>query len=261
MIHKTFCLTSLFLISGLFAFTFSQETGLSGQRFRIEEFLRSAKVTNIIKDLETGRTEFWQVLLKNGSQEKKAVFKYVNRFRPHIIPDSFQYELAAYELNKLLGLDIVPPVVPRRIEGLEGSLQLYMENCIKEQERKGKDIAFPNDQCQIEMDNILVFEILVADQCRDIDDTLVDCKTWKIWRIDFSEAFSPVHELGKNCSIRCCSKSLFQALNDLDKKDVTKKLKPFLNHDEIEALFARKDLIIKKINDLVSKKGKEKVLR
>lgn len=77
---------------------------------------QSAKAISVIKTKETGRTDPWTVILDDGNTVRKAIFKYVDRPRPSPLPTSYRYELAAYEMAKLLGLDIVPPVIEREID-------------------------------------------------------------------------------------------------------------------------------------------------
>lgn len=226
----------------------------------IENYLRTAKIVSTKISPEGGRTEPWEIALDDGKSQRKGFFKYIDRSRPGHLPDSYKYEIAAYELNKLLDLNIVPPVVEREIEGIKGSLQLYIEGR-KESDRKRRNIE-PLDpkSFQNALEEINIFEILVYDECKDADDTLVHMEDWKIWRIDFSEAFNPSPELMSGCEITCCSKILFQNLLKLENAVVKAKLKPYLNKEEINALLKRKKIIIKKIKQLIDKKGEESIL-
>ena len=95
----------------------------------LEDYLRKAGVGTIVRGAQRGRTEPWTIILDDGQVIRRSVFKYVDRRRPSPLPDSYLYEIAAYELSKLLGLDIVPPVVERQIEETKGSLQAFVENC------------------------------------------------------------------------------------------------------------------------------------
>jgi len=257
---------ALWIIFAMFAFTPCLFASIHVERVEVksvqtEKFLKNAKIKDILKDLEGGRTEFWQVGLEKDGLQKKAIFKYVNRRRPHIVPDSYQYELAAYKLNALMGLNIVPPCVHRTVDGVEGSLQILIENCIDERERQGKNIPFPDKQCLKEIEDIKIFEILVADEYWDIDDTLMDCDSGKIWRVDFSEAFSPIVEWDQKWIFQCCSQELYQSLMDWKDSQVRETLAPYLNSQEMDALMKRKASILNKINNLISNKGEKKIIR
>jgi len=227
----------------------------------IENFLLTAEVISIEKNLELGRTNFWTVLLKDGQKERNAIFKYVHRPRPSILPDSYTYEIAAYKINKILDLDLVPPVVERKINGQTGSLQLMVENVITDRDRELQSIEPEKpDEFKNSLYTVKIFEILVNDPCNDSEDILIQTNDWKVWRVDFSEAFFPSTDILLKCPIDRCSKSLYNKLLELDKSELKKMLSPYLNEKERDALWERKQLIIKTIDDLIKQKGTDQVL-
>ena len=229
---------------------------------KLENYLKTAKIVSVEKDAEAGRTAPWRITLDDGKARRQGHFKHLNRPRPSILPDSYKYEIASYELDKLLELRIVPPVVEREIEGTTGSLQLYLEGCIQEAERKRKKIDPPDPEFfQNTLEMINVFENLVHEEdCFDANDTLVSLDDWKVCRVDFSMAFSPLPELIPGCKINKCSHTLYKNLLQLNDLQVKNKLKPYLNDEEIEALLQRKKIIIDKIEQLIKEKGLEAVL-
>lgn len=228
----------------------------------MENYLRTAKIISIDKDESAGRTAPWRINLDDGKVRRRGHFKHLNRPRPSFLADSYKYEIAAYELDKLLDLNIVPPVVKRKIEGTEGSLQLYLEDCINENERKRRNIEPPDSESfKNTLEVINVYENLVYDEdCFDSADTLIHISDWKVCRVDFSMAFSPTPELIPGCRITQCSKKFYQNLLKLDSEAVKAKLKSYLNEEEIEALLKRKNIIIEKIQQLIEEKGEESVL-
>jgi len=227
----------------------------------IENYLRTARVISDIIDPQAGRTEGWIISLDDGKIARRGYFKHMNRTRPHFIPDSYKYEIAAYELNKLLNLDIVPPLVEREINGMKGSLQILIEDFMKESERKRRKIEPPDPiNFQNTLEEINVFENLVYDECFDADDTFVQKKDWKVWRIDYSEAFAPFSDKMPGCKITRCSKKLYQNLMKLEDDVIKAKLTPYLNEEELNALLNRKKLIIEKIKQLIKERGEESVL-
>ena len=44
--------------------------------------------------------------------------------------DRFEYEVAAYELDRLLGLGMVPVTVPREVDGRKNAVQFWVEDAI-----------------------------------------------------------------------------------------------------------------------------------
>lgn len=217
----------------------------------VEKYLKEAKVLAVEKEKDPGRTAIWRITLDDGQAQRQAVFKHANRTRPTLLPDSYKYELAAYELGKLLGINFIPPLVEREIEGIHGSLQLFLEDILKESNRRRKKIEPPDPQgFQDALDEIKVFENLVHDECQDAEDIFIHETDWKIWRIDFSEAFPPEPNLIPGCTISRCSKKLHQSLQNITDDQVIEKLGGYLNEEEIEALLQRKRLILKLLEDI-----------
>lgn len=256
----------LFLLSFIFGNECSFSSSATSQEYlnieELENYLRTAEILFVNKQSLPGRTAPWTIKLHDGITERQGIFKHLNRPRPHMLPDSYKYDIAAYELSKLLNLDIVPPVVEREIEGITGSLQLFLVDCIKEDERRRKKIEPPDpERFQNEMDEIKVFDNLVRnEECLYPNDIFIHIKDWKVCRVDYSIAFPPVLELIPSCSLTRCSKKLYKNLLDLDNELVKTTLKAFLNDQEIEALIQRKDLIIEIIQKLIEEKGEDAVL-
>lgn len=255
----------LFLTLFFFGLSFSEKSQSANEEESemksLEKFLREAAVVSVDKNVVGGRTAPWIVTLDDGKAKHRAMFKYVNSQRPLPTPDSYKYEIAAYELTKLLGIEIVPPVVEREIRGVKGSLQIFLENCIKEKDRERKKLEPPDPKAFADaMEQIRVFENLVYDECLDKDDMMVHKDSWEVCRVDFSEAFFPSLELVRDCEITRCSRKLYQGMLLLSDDAVRSAMKAYLNDEEINALLLRKKLIIKKLNKLIEEKGEGAVL-
>jgi hypothetical protein len=226
----------------------------------VEEFLRTAKAM-ARKTTAAGRTEPWRVTLEKDGVTRRAMFKYIDRRRPHPLPDSYRYELAAYALAKYLRLTFVPPVIEREIDGIPGSLQIFVENAVTEFEWKEQKLS-PARPAAFERDreDLRLFEILVHEECDNDRDVLISRDDQRIYRVDFSEAFSPRKSFPPGCELRKCSRDLYGKLLGWDKKAVTGLLSPYLNKEEIEALHSRRDLIIRLIRRLIQVSGEGNVL-
>ena len=226
----------------------------------MERFLETAA----IKEVEAGpagRTAPLRVTLEAGGVVRQAIFKYIDRRRPDQLPDSFHYELAAYALAKHLGLTFVPPVVEREVEGMKGSLQAFAERTLRETERKERKLK-PKDPAAFDrsMADLRVFANLVYDNCNDETDTLVRLQDGAVFRVDFSEAFAPKKGLVPRCDTPKCSRRLYARLLAWDNAAVEALLSPYLGADEIKALHARKDLIVRLFQKMIASRGAENVL-
>ena len=239
--------------------------GMKIKQKELEDYLRKAQVLPG-KKRAGRRTEAWLLSLTDGKTERRGFFRVTNRTRPHLIPDSYKYDLAAYELNKLLDLNIIPPTVEREIDEKKGMLQLLMEGIITEEVRRNKNIEPPDlESFKNSIEELTIFENLTYSDSYcgkgDLGDILIMRKEdWKIWRVDFSEAFDPFSELIPECHITRCSKKLYQNLLKLDDEAVKTKLSQYLNDEEISALLERKKIIIERIKKLIEEKGEEAVL-
>jgi hypothetical protein len=230
----------------------------------LENYLKTAKIAS--KRRAGGRGENWIISLDDGKTASNGFFKLLDQTRPALIPDSYKYGIAAYELDKLLDLNMVPPVVEREIDGRKGSLQIFIEGALEESKRRIKKIEPPEpEKLKNTLQDLSVFENLTYSPSfcgeRELDDILImDKKDWKVWRVDFSEAFAPSPELIPGCEISRCSKKLYQSLIKLEDKVIKAKLEHYLNDEEISMLLKRKKIIIEKIKKLIAEKGEESVL-
>jgi len=233
----------------------------------LEDYLRTAKTVQIQKG-SGGRSEAWLVNLDDGKIKRRGFFKLTNNTRPHQMPDSYKYGIAAYELDKLLDLNLVPPVLEREIEGRKGSLMLFLEGAIREEDRRRRKIEPPDTESfKNTMEELNVFENLTYSSalCQvggdDLGDILIMYQEdWKVWRVDLGQAFAPSLELIPGCEITRCSKKLYQNLIKLKDKIVKAKLKKYLNKNELNALLKRKKIIIENIKQLIAEQGEESVL-
>jgi hypothetical protein len=175
--------------------------------------------------------------------------------------DSYRYDIAAYELSKLLGIDLIPPVVEREIGGRKGTLQVYLENCIREKDRRRKKLEPPDIKAfDRGLEGGKVFVNLTYDDCYNLDDIYVHLEDWRVCRVDFSEAFAPMPELLPGCTITVCSKKLYTGLLKLGDESVRAGLGRYLNDEETGALLIRRDLLISKLKALIAEKGEAAVL-
>ena len=93
-----------------------------------ENFLERAAVVGADQlSIEEGVTEPWKLTLKQGDVTRHALWKNPRGTQWGYL-ESWKYEIAAYRLDKLLGLDMVPPTVEKRFRGRPGSCQLWIED-------------------------------------------------------------------------------------------------------------------------------------
>ncbi len=175
--------------------------------------------------------------------------------------DSYKYNIAAYELAELLGLDDMLPVyVERKWQGSVGSLSWWLPVKMDEVERHKEKLTPPDgDAWNNQMYKIRVFDELVYDSDPNLTNVLIG-ENWKIWRIDFTRAFRLNKELKDPNDLVHCDRQLFEKLKQLDVNALTEKTRRYLNKDEVKAVMARRDKIVGQFQKMISEKGENEVL-
>jgi hypothetical protein len=110
------------------------------------------------------------------------------------------------------------------------------------------------------MANLVVFQALVYDDCRNEKDTLVSGNGDRVYRVDFSEAFAPKTGDAPGCDVHRCSRLLFRRLLAWDDKTVAGYLGRYLNPEEIDALNTRRNLVVRRIQIMIRNLGEANVL-
>src|SRR2546423_7763093 len=123
------------------------------QGSELEQFLAKAKITGM-KDLPEGVTLPKKATLELEGTKYFGVFKSIDEGPvPSKVlesgieiqfQDSWRTEIAAYELDKLLGLGMVPTTVERTYGGKQGSMQFFVDSTMTEAGRLDKKLSPPN---------------------------------------------------------------------------------------------------------------------
>ena len=233
----------------------------------IEAFLLTASPTSV-KTIRTGVNRPKKMLLQKNGLQVKAIFRYQSKIDVTIDParptqyfrDSYMSEIAAYEMNRILGLDNIPPTVLRTIDGREGTLQLWAEQTTPYRERLQDKVLPPEaGPWNRQMSDMYVFDNVINNIDRNQTNILID-EDWRMILIDHTRSFARDESLFRPEKITRCSRGLWHALRHLDEAQVRERLSPYLKKAEIDALFVRRDLQVDLIQDLIERNGEEKVL-
>ena len=177
------------------------------------------------------------------------------------VRDSYRHEIAAYELDRLLGLDIVPPCVERKIGSKTGSLCFWVEGSMTEAERRERGLQ-PSDPewYKGQLWEIELFQQLIADvDYSDLRNLIVDDRL-RIHKVDSSMAFDPEPDLLTGLYSSHLSRRLINGLENLEKKQLNTVLQPWLHKDQRSALWERRKRILKRAEQLVDDYGEDEVL-
>ncbi len=237
---------------------------------QIKNFLLTAKVVKS-EQSSIGITQPWRLTLTDGTVTHDASFQGVDeRAALKQLPtgnevgfvDSYKYNIAAYRLAELLGLDDMLPVyVERKWKGNPGSLSWWLSVKMDEGERRKKNLKAPDlDAWNSQMYKIRVFDQLVDDTDANLTNVLIG-EDWKLWRIDFTRAFRSQKDLkDPQANLVRCDRQLLEKLKTLDGKELAEKTKHYLDKDDVKAVMARRDKIVEHFQKLVAEKGENAVL-
>jgi len=237
---------------------------------QIKHFLLTAKVVGS-KQTAKGVTQPWRLTLSDGTLTHDASFQPIDEHKTNVtlasgrtemnFVDSYKYNIAAYALAELVGLDDMLPVyVERSWKGNPGSLSWWLPVKMDEEERVKQKLQPPDaDAWANQMYKIRVFDQLVYDDDPNLTNVLIGAD-WTIWRVDFSRAFRLKKDLRNPGDLVRCDRQLFDKLKALDANQVTEKTKHYLTKDEVKAVMARRDKIVAQFQKLIAEKGENEVL-
>jgi hypothetical protein len=159
--------------------------------------------------------------------------------------DSWQFNVAAYRLSTLLDLDMVPVSIERRFESRSAAFTWWVDDvAMDELTRQTRKVAVPDQQDWIrQMAIVRVFDQLIANTDRNLGNLLIT-SDWQIWMIDHTRAFRRNRTLRTDKGLTGCDRTLLARLEVLDRATLDRELSPWLQGSEIDALLARRDLIV-----------------
>jgi hypothetical protein len=257
------------VLSAIATFCFAQETPqLTPEQQR--QFLLNAKVINF-KQLSQGITNSYRLTLSDGVLTHNAHFQSINERRSYKelerggevnFVDSYLYNIAAYELARLIGLDdMLPVTVARSWERKEGSFAWWLPTKMTEGERQKKKISPPDlDAWNKTMHKVRVFTELIYDTDRSNPGNILIGNNWEIYMVDFTRAFRLYHDLKSPQNLVRCSRELLEKLRTLDGKAVAAAVGNHLNELEREGVMKRRDKIVALFEKLIAEKGEAAVL-
>ena len=236
---------------------------------QIKQFLLTAKVAKSHQS-NKGITNPWRLTLTDGTVTHDASFQAVDEHKARMetirgaelgFVDSYKYNIAAYRLAELLGIDDMMPVyVERRWAGNPGSLSWWVPVKMDEVERHKQKLTAPDpDAWNKQMYKVRVFDALVYDTDANLTNVLIG-EDWKIWRVDFTRAFRLSQKLRDPKDLVRCDRQLLEKLKTLDGNEVAKQTKNYLNKEEVKSVMARRDKIVAQFQKLISEKGEKEIL-
>ena len=235
-----------------------------------EEFLLEASVV-ARRSAPGGRTLSTRATLRRGDLVHDAHVQTHDEYKSQLslatsmeldFRDSWRNNVAAYRLDRLLGLGMVPVTVVRRDEGKMASFTWWVDDVLMtEKERYERKVSAPD----VEAWNQQIFVVRVFDQLiynfdRNLGNLLID-EDWRLWMIDHTRAFKVFKELRSEKSLpERCEKDLLAAMRGLDRPALDAPMEGLLSGAQTDGLLARRDAIVRRYEQDIATRGESAVL-
>jgi hypothetical protein len=233
-------------------------------------FLKSARIVST-RPIGKGTTGALRVTLSDGALTHDAAFQSIaiepkfdgkKRAGEMRFADHYRYNLAAWRLSVLLGLEqMMPATVERRVQGRDGALAWWVDDvAMDEAEREAKNAQPPSAlEFSRQRGRMSIFAELVRDMDRN-KGNIVYTKDWRVIMLDFTRAFRIDAELRRPDDLATCDRALYAAMKAMTRESVKKAVDDALRDNEIQGVLARRDLLVRHFDALIAKRGEAAVL-
>ena len=231
----------------------------SGREAKIEEYLKTAEILGL-EDIPVGVTNPKVAELAPGGPVDRFAWKALKPGRQRGFWESDKAETAAYELDKLLGLGMVPVTVERRIRGDLGAAIMWVAPTETFKALGGTPTPPTRfiGYWTIQLIRAKMFDCLIYNQDPNEGNWLKD-PAWNLILIDHSRSFTPDNKMAHEDMTRV-DRYLWERMQQLDEPMLTAALGEWLSGREIRAILQRRDQMGEIIDELVATNGELAVL-
>ena len=235
----------------------------------MEKFLLDGRIVKK-KESSKGVTSAYRVTLSDGALTHDAQVQNVDIAKPYFdvgpkksevnFKDSYRYNVAAYRLAVLLGLDNVPMSVERNVEGKPAAMTWWLDGVMDDGDRKKKKVPQSNPARAADYYNVMfVFDELIQNRDRN-QGNIVWAQDSKMWLIDHTRAFRLGRDLRNPENLTRVERTIFQKMRALDRAALAAAVGKTLTKDEIDAVIGRRDRLVKLFDQKIASVGEAKVV-
>lgn len=225
-----------------------------GRFAEMESHLRTAEIVRV-DDIGTGVTRPQRAYVKPDMPFASLTWKVLPPGRKSGYWESYKSEIAAYELDKLLAMNMVPPAVERSIDGRTGAAIMWIDGTRSVKDQGGQVPTGPQFARPIRM--MQLFDNVIGNPDRNAGNILVDAANHMIL-IDHSRAFITGRKLP--WKFERVDGALWAKVKALTPAQLSGALAKWLDESMIEAMLERREEIAKQVDDLVKRNGAAAVI-
>ena len=225
-----------------------------GHSAEIEAQLKTAAVERI-EQIGTGVTLPRRAYVKPGGLFASLTWKVIPPGRRSGYWESYKSEIAAYELDKLLELNMVPPAVERNIDGQTGAAIMWIDGTRSVKENGGQMPAGP--EWSKPSRRLAMFDNLIGNPDRNAGNILLG-GPGEVVLIDHSRAFVSDKKMWQK--FERVDAEIWNRLKALTRDDLRRVLGAWLDDRAIDAMIARRNEMAGIVDKLVAQRGAAAVI-
>lgn len=222
------------------------------QRETIEAWLREAPIEKM-EDIPIGVTRPKRAFFPPAGPIRSAAWKPLLPGRYKGFWESYKAEIAAYELDKLLGLNMVPPAVERSIRGARGAIVMWVDGVKGWSQDTALSPPDPTEWSR-QVIRMKMFDQLIGNIDRNQGNLLYDAD-FHLILIDHSRAFTSMTDIKKLSAPTRIDGWLWDRTLALTMEDLEARLGKWIGGREMEAILQRRDRMKLQVEELVRTSG------
>jgi hypothetical protein len=175
--------------------------------------------------------------------------------------DTYRFNIAGYRLSTLLGLR-VPVSVERKFNGDMAAYTWWVDDFAMDEEarNKSKTPLGPDPVRTTQQLSVMrAWDELIQNKDRN-QGNILWTKDWTMWLIDHTRAFRLNHQLTNPERLTRIDRDMFTRLRGLTRESIEKAVGNSLKKDELAALVARREALVKHFEARIARAGEENVL-
>jgi hypothetical protein len=223
-----------------------------GRNAEFEAFIRDAPIDHF-QEVPIGVTHPKRAYFAPGGLVQSVAWKVLPPGRPAGYWESYKSEIAAYELDKLLEMGMVPVSVEKKWKGDTAAAILWLSpiHSWKEMEPKAKPAKWVRQVSRMKM-----FDNFICNKDRNAGNLLVDDE-WNLYLIDHSRAFLTDKDMA--VKMQSVDREFWERIQALDEEKLTAALGKWVDKPGIRAMIARRERMKVEIDKLVAANGEANV--